>query len=145
MKKNLLSLIMLIGLLASSLILAGCQTAPGSQSGTQMTITITDIPAAYRGMVGMLTLSPPGSQKGGSIAWALENVRSNNSFTGSMLDWNKDQPWYKNGSYFVTFMVDETMDALAERGRVAKFTGVIFNKNINQETVSISFEEFIPQ
>ena len=143
MKKNLFPLVILMSLAASVVILAACQSGPSSKAGAQMTITITDIPAAYSGMVGMVTLSPPGTQKGKSIAWALENIRSNNSFIGPMLDWDKDKPWYKSGTYFVTFVIDESMDAIAEKGRVLKFTGVILNKSINQDTVSISFEEFV--
>ena len=145
MKKKLFSVVMLITLLASGLILAGCLSGPSSQSSVQMEITITGIPSAYNGMVGMLTLSPPGTQRGSSIAWAFSNIRSNNSFVGSMLDWTRDRPWYKSGNYFVAFIVDESMDAIAEKGREPKFTGVIFNKSITRETVSISFEEFLPQ
>ena len=148
MKRKLASSVMLIGLLALCLISAGCQTTPSSQSsqsGAQMVITLTDIPAAYSGMVGMLTLSPPGSQRGSSIAWALGNIGANNVFIGSMLDWEKDQPWFRSGTYFVTLLIDETMDALAERGRDPKYTGVIYSKSITEETVSISFNELLAQ
>ena len=146
MKKRIGSLLMLICLLALGLLLYGCATGQSaSRSNAQMVITITDIPEVYKGMAGMLTLSPPGTQRGSNIAWDMGNIRSNNTFIGSMLDWQRDQPWFRSGSYFVMIMIDENIDALGERGREPKYTGVIFTKNITQETISISFEEFIRQ
>ena len=127
------------------LVLTGCVTTTPATSpqnaGPQLKITVTGIPPEYNGKLGWIQLDTGSSDDDPSVAWAMGNINSA-SITFNILDWDTDQPYNKNGNYYVTFFLWEDIDAASAQGVEALWQGIIVSKDIGERT-SIEFSEFI--
>jgi hypothetical protein len=130
-------------ILALSLVLTGCLSAPPARSqstGPQLRVTVTGIPSQYNGRLGWIQMDTGSTRNDPTVAWAMGNI-SNGSVTFNILDWTTDRSYNRTGNYFIAFFVWEDLDAARARGVEALWQGVIMSRDIGEVT-SIEFSEF---
>jgi len=141
-------IVQIFGIIALAVVigLTGCASAPsagtstgtGSRTGSGVgSITITDIPAAYNGKFSMLLADRSDTTQG----WGMLTI-SGTSATFNILDWVTDRPTtISAGNYSVTLVIADNVTAAANDNYL--YAGVILDKALSGQTVTVGFSEFI--
>jgi hypothetical protein len=107
--------------------MTACKDSPSVHPNT---ITVSDIPSDYEGKFGTLLLYPFPITSSTPTVYSMEEYING---TFSLYNWKKDDPWDGTGTFRITFLIYESVEA-------ARIDQYIYS-GVFEEGASISITE----